>query len=85
MAKHRLADRRAARAHAAPTPPANSFDMVDLGTGTIHRLTRDATADRWGRYAALCGKGVLPAAMVDPGRRYCQECRAPIPTQRTSE
>jgi hypothetical protein len=52
MAKHRLADRRA-QAQAAVPIPAHVFAMVDLGTGgTIHLVTRDVTADRWGRYAA---------------------------------
>jgi hypothetical protein len=42
MAKHRRADRRAR----ARTPtPAHTVDMVDLGTGTSHLLTPDATAD----------------------------------------
>jgi hypothetical protein len=59
--------------------------MVDLGTGgTIHLVTRDVTPDRWGRYAAVCGVDVLPAAMVDPGRGFCEPCRAAsIPTQRS--
>jgi hypothetical protein len=53
--------------------------MVDLGTGTSHLLTRDAIADPTGRYPALCGVAVLPAAMVDPGRRYCWLCRSSVP------
>jgi len=80
MAKHRLADRRA---RTRVPIPAHMMDMVDVGTGTIHLLTRDAAADPTGRYPALCGLDVLPAAMVDPGRRYCWNCRSAstIPSQ----
>lgn len=80
MAKHRLADRRAR----TQTPiPAHVVDVVDLGTGTSHLLTRDATADPHGRYPALCGRDVLPAALVDPGTGYCWDCRSSIPGQRS--
>ena len=73
MAKHRLADRRA---RARVPIPAHMVDMVDLGTGTSHPVDPDATADPHGRYPALCGLDVLPAALVDPGTGYCWDCRS---------
>jgi hypothetical protein len=73
VAKHRLADRRAGTR--VPIP-AHLVHMVDLGTRMSHLLTRDATADPHGRYPALCGLDVLPAAMVDPGTGYCRNCRS---------
>jgi hypothetical protein len=80
MAKHRLADRRT---RARVPIPAHMVDMVDLGTGTSHLLTPDATADPHGRYPALCGLDVLPAALVDPGTGYCWDCRSSIPGPRS--
>jgi hypothetical protein len=59
------------------------WTLVDLGTGTSHLLTPDATADPHGRYPALCGLDVLPAALVDPGTGYCWDCRSSIPGQRS--
>ncbi len=58
--------------------------MVDARTGTEHRLTVDAAAEGLlrGRYAALCGEEVLPAALVARAARYCRLC-PPIPIQRT--
>jgi hypothetical protein len=43
----------------------------------------DATADPHGRYPALCGLDVLPAALVDPGTGYCWDCRSSIPGPRS--
>jgi hypothetical protein len=82
MAKHRLADRRA-RARARVPIPAHTVDMVDLGTGTSHLLTPDATADPTVATPALCGLDVLPAALVDPGTGYCWDCRSSIPGPRS--
>jgi hypothetical protein len=48
------------RARARVPIPAHTVDTVDLGTGTSHLLTPDATADPHGRYPALCGLEVLP-------------------------
>ncbi|MGH3776280.1 MAG: hypothetical protein ACRDRR_11200 [Pseudonocardiaceae bacterium] len=44
--------------------------------GTAHRLTVDAAADGLprGRYSALCGEDVLPAAVIAREARYCQLC-----------
>ena len=73
MAKHRLADRRA-RAR-VPIPA----HMVDLGTGTSHLLTLDATADPTVATPRVGGLDALPAALVDPGTGYCWDCRSSIP------
>lgn len=58
--------------------------IVDVA-GTAHRLTIDAAADGLprGRYSALCGEDVLPAALIAREARYCQLC-APmtVPGQR---
>jgi hypothetical protein len=41
-----------------------TVDVVDLHTGLTHLLTpENASAD----LVALCGRPVLPAALVDPG------------------
>jgi hypothetical protein len=70
------------------TTPRGMVEMVDMRTGQNHLLTLEAAAaDRRaeGRYLALCGVEVLPAAMVDPGRGYCWSCQSTstIPTQRS--
>ena len=86
MAKHRLADRRAApRVDWTAPMPTTVYRMVDLPTGTIHLLPRDADANRWGRYPAVCGVEVFPASLTDPGRRYCRSCRSTssVPSQRS--
>ncbi|MGH3572757.1 MAG: hypothetical protein ACRDS0_28240 [Pseudonocardiaceae bacterium] len=64
------------------TPARRTIEMVDIA-GTAHRLTPDAAADGLprGRYSALCGEDVLPAAMVAREARYCRLC-TPIPVQR---
>jgi hypothetical protein len=57
-----------------------TVDIVDLRTGLTHRLTPDAVgAD----LVALCGRPVLPAALVDPGTGYCWDCRSTVPNQRS--
>jgi hypothetical protein len=56
-----------------------TITMVDLRTGLTHLLTPDA-ADAG--LVALCGRPVLPAALVDPGVGYCWDCRSTIPNQR---
>ncbi|MGH3538127.1 MAG: hypothetical protein ACRDQJ_07455 [Pseudonocardiaceae bacterium] len=64
-------------------PRPRTVSMVDI-TGTEHLLTADAAADGLprGRYSALCGQDVLPAALVAREARYCRLC-APIPAQRS--
>ena len=60
---------------------------VDLTTLIEHLLTLNAAAAGrlgGGHYIALCGAEVIPASMVEPGRGFCQPCRAAsIPTQRS--
>jgi hypothetical protein len=56
--------------------------MVDLRTGLTHLLTPDA-ADAG--MVALCGRPVLPAALVDPGAGYCWDCRSTIPGARSRD
>ncbi|MGH3550069.1 MAG: hypothetical protein ACRDQU_18555 [Pseudonocardiaceae bacterium] len=65
------------------TPRAgHTVDMVDARTGTAHRLTPDAAADGLprGRYSALCGEDVVPAALVAREARFCRLC---VPAQRS--
>ncbi|MGH3782426.1 MAG: hypothetical protein ACRDRO_17855 [Pseudonocardiaceae bacterium] len=64
------------------TPARRTVEMVDIA-GTAHRLTPDAAADGLprGRYSALCGEDVVPAAMVARKARYCRLCTT-IPVQR---
>lgn len=59
----------------------HTVEMVDT-TGTAHLLTTDAAADgyRHGRYLAVCGEDVVPAALVAKMARYCPLC--PVPAQR---
>ncbi len=61
---------------------------VDLRTSITHLLTPDAAAAgrvRGGRYLALCGAEVIPAAMTESGQGDCQPCHAAaIPAQRSS-
>jgi hypothetical protein len=77
-AKHRLAGRR----DTAVRVLARTGEMVDTRTGTAHFLTINAAADGRpkGRYTAICGEDVLPAALV---ARYCRLCAPTVPTQRS--
>jgi hypothetical protein len=61
-----------------------TVEMVDTRTGTAHFLTIDAAAEGRpkGRYTAICGEDVLPAALVAREARYCRLC-VPVPTQRS--
>jgi hypothetical protein len=78
-AKHRLDTRQ--DDHRLP----RTIHMVDLRTGLTHLLTPDAAA---ADLVALCGRALLPAALVDPGTGYCWACRSTtrssIPSQRSS-
>jgi hypothetical protein len=73
--KHRLEKREENRQR-------RTIAMVDLRTGLMHLLTPDA-ADAG--LVALCGRPVLPAALVDPGAGYCWDCRSTIPSQRSRD
>jgi hypothetical protein len=59
-------------------------EMVDTPTGTEHYLTLAAAENGLpqGRYTAICGEDVLPAALVAREARYCRLC-VPIPAQRS--
>lgn len=72
--KHRLAGRRP-----------RTVEVVDAGTDQAHLLTLDALAagrGAEGRYVALCGADVLPAALVAPPRQRCRSCPF-VPAQRS--
>jgi hypothetical protein len=60
-------------------------EMVDARTLQAHLLTDEALAAGRrgeGRYVALCGVDVLPAALVTREARYCRLC-TPVPAQRS--
>jgi hypothetical protein len=59
-----------------------TVDVVDLRTGLTHLLAPDA-ADAG--LVALCGRPVLPAALVDPGVGYCWDCRSTVASQRSRD
>lgn len=70
------------------TPPLQrrrTVEMVD-NTGTAHLLTADAAENGLpkGRYTAVCGGEVLPAALVAREARYCKLCVPIIPAQRSN-
>ncbi|MGH3806728.1 MAG: hypothetical protein ACRDRU_08865 [Pseudonocardiaceae bacterium] len=53
------------------------IEMVDRYTRVTHLMTPDATEAAHnpnGRYLALCGAELTPAAMVEPGCGYCLPC-----------
>jgi hypothetical protein len=81
MAKHRMVTKRRV--------PVRTLDLVDLRDGLIHLLTPDAHAAGLKSrcdYVALCGAVVHPAALTDPGQRYCWSCRSTrssVPSQRS--
>ena len=83
-----LLRRRRAAKHRLQPPVRRMVAMVDI-SGEVHLLTPDAAAAGVrgeSRYIAVCGKRVLPAVRVDPGRRYCWPCRSTttgIPSQRS--
>jgi hypothetical protein len=65
------------RQHHQVIPPRGMVEIVDIRTGHNHLVTPDAAATAWqaaGRYRALCGTEVLPAALVDLGTGYCWLC-----------
>ncbi len=88
MPNHRARQRRWWwRRTSTPKRRRRTVELVDARTRLAHLLTPDPLAAGrlpHGRYLALCGADVLPAAMVDPGcGHYCPSCVAPVvPTQR---
>ena len=60
-----------------------TVEVVDT-TGTAHLMTVTAAEHGLplGRYTAVCGTNVVPAALIAREARYCRLC-APIPTQRS--
>lgn len=90
MPKHRAAQRPWWRRAPEVRPRLADFvKLVEVGSRLAHLLTRDAHAMGLlpkGRYLALCGADVLPAALVEPGSaRYCRTCveaSAVVPLQR---
>ncbi|MGQ0716901.1 MAG: hypothetical protein ACT4NP_06205 [Pseudonocardiales bacterium] len=67
------------------TKRTTTTQVVDI-SGQAHLLTDTAmTTGRGakGRYVALCGTEVLPAALVAAPEGYCRSCHAAtVPTQR---
>jgi hypothetical protein len=64
--------------------PRKLIEMVDALDFQRHRLSRDAAAGPEGRYVALCGAAVLPAALVEPGSSHCRRCiPGVVPAQRS--
>lgn len=63
------------------TQARRTVEMVDI-SGAAHRLTTDAAAAGLarGRYSALCGEDVLPAALLAREARFCRLC---APAQRS--
>lgn len=63
------------RRHTTTTQRQRTVEMVD-NTGTAHLLTADAAENGLpkGRYTAVCGGDVLPAALVAREARYCRLC-----------
>lgn len=59
-----------------------TIHMVDLRTGLTHLLTADAAA---ADLVALCGRALLPAALVDPGTDYCWDCRSTTRSSMSSQ
>lgn len=80
MRKHSKTRHRLPRRHETISGVQRTIEMVDTA-GTAHLLTIDAAASGLprGRYTALCGEDVLPAALVAREARSCRLC-APIPT-----
>ncbi len=77
--RHRPNGRRAREV----IPKPKTVEMVDASTLRAHLLSTDADHRDGGAglpYVAICGQEVRPAAMVEPGRGYCQSC---IPTRET--
>jgi hypothetical protein len=73
MPKHRLTRRR----DSTPQRTVRMVEMVDRRTRVTHLLTPDAAEAAHGpggRYLALCGAELIPAAMVEPGCGYCLPC-----------
>jgi hypothetical protein len=79
--------RRRVAKHRLQPPVRRMVALVDI-SGEAHLLTPDAAAAGVrgeSRYIAVCGKRVLPAVRVDPGRRYCWPCRSTTTASRVSD
>jgi hypothetical protein len=72
------------RHHATQRRTIETVELVDV-TGTAHRVSVHAAEHGLplGRYTAVCGTDLVPAALVAREARYCRLC-APIPAQRTA-
>lgn len=72
--------------HRNPQAPRRTVQIPDARDRRVHLLTSDALAEGrrpQGRYLALCGEEVLPAALVDSGQDRCSPCWSKtIPGQR---
>jgi hypothetical protein len=84
MAKHRLVPDTTGRR------PMRTITLVDARDLLVHLLTSDAHAAGLrprADYVALCGAIILPASLVEPGRRSCWGCKsanvATVPNQRS--
>lgn len=73
------------RRHTTTTQRRRTVEMVD-STGTAHLLTADAAENGLtkGRYTAVCGGDVLPAALVAREARHCRLCVPITQTQRAN-
>ena len=68
--------------HTTQCRTVDTVQLVDTG-GTAHLVTVAAAEHGLplGRYTAVCGTNVVPAALIAREARYCRLC-APIPAQR---
>jgi hypothetical protein len=83
MARHNKARHQLPRRHETARVVQRTIEMVDH-TGTAHFLTLTAAESGLprGRYVAICGEDLVPAALVAREARYCRLC-APVPAQRS--
>lgn len=67
-----LHSKRGIDAHAGAPP----VPMTCTGDGLDHRVSETSLSDacRSGRYRAVCGRLVIPAALVAPPGRVCPAC-----------
>ncbi len=73
--RHRLPHwRRRRRCEAVPARSTSRLaGVTDAGTLVGHLVTGDTTADGRGRYVAVCGERVLPAALTAE-QGFCLAC-----------
>lgn len=80
MGRHNATSRRMRQIQGGRT-----VEVVDARTHTAHHLTDDAYAEGMrakGHYYAVCGREVLPAALVAPPGQTCRSCIL-LPGQRS--